>query len=122
MRESLSASPKNYELSGGAQCQVYRSDTNQTLPYLAKVTLDGRYPATNNIAHNINRVEEILAVSGRFRVTIDGAEHALEENQSVIVRNGQRYSLEGCGELLVLVLDGHKAESKIEACLVGTQQ
>lgn len=112
-RQKMSNDPvisTKYSLSGGGTVTVHKPFGSEH--YIAIVEQDGRYPEPGKTARNVGRSEFSTVLEGRFEYIIDGTARILEANQSTMVPDGSRYSIEGTGKVLVVVHDmpGGKTE------------
>ncbi len=103
---------QTYDLDGGSKVTVYKPFGNEH--YLAVVDINGRYPEAGKITQNIGRDEFIIVLRGQITATINEEVHLLEETQSILVRNGDRYFIEGIGQAVVSIRDEEGGRSEIE--------
>lgn|GEM_PF-2995257 len=103
---------KEYALSGDGVVRVYQPFGKEK--YIALAEQCARYPEPGKIARNQGRSEFSLVLSGSFEYTIDGKKVTLKENDFITVAEGQRYSIEGKGKVLVFVTDDTGGATIIE--------
>lgn len=101
-----------YPLSGDGVVRVYQPFGKEK--YTALVEQNGRYPAAGKVARNSGRSEFSLVVEGCFEYSVDGTKLTLGVNDYVTVADGQRYSIEGSGRILVFVSDQTGGTTLIE--------
>ena len=102
-----------YTLSGDGVVRVYKPFGKDK--YLAIVKQHGRYPEAGKIARNSGRSEFSVVLSGSFKYTVDGETVLLQEDDYITVNDGQRYSIEGEGKVLVFVSDREGGATLIES-------
>ena len=92
-----------YQLSGGSSVTLLKpfGSTN----YVALVDQRGRYPESGMIARNRNRRELLYVLEGEVSVECAGTIVSLRESAGFLIKEGDRYSIEGEGRVLVIVTD-----------------
>jgi len=103
---------KEYVLSGDAVVRVFQPFGKEK--YVAIVEQNGRYPAPGKIAKNKGRCEFSVVLSGTFEFTVDGKKMELQSKDFITVADGQSYSIEGQGSVLVFVDDQEDGATLIE--------
>jgi mannose-6-phosphate isomerase-like protein (cupin superfamily) len=103
---------EEYALSGGGKVRVVKPFGDRN--YCAIVEQDGRYPESGKNAHNRGRREFSYVLEGSFTFIIDGAKSTLKKNGSILIDDGQVYSIEGKGRILVVVEDKAGGKTAIE--------
>lgn len=104
---------KTYALSGGGTVRVCKPFSTQH--YSALVEQNGRYPEVGKIARNKGRREFSLVIEGTFTYTVNGTVQTLGANEQILVKDGDRYTIDGCGKVLVVVEDQPEGCTLIEA-------
>lgn len=120
--KSVEYKPQLYELSGGSLVEVYQPFGNEH--YFAIVALQGRYPETGKVAHNIHRTEHIQLLEGNVKLTINNLHQILQPglNRLPVVEDNNEYFLEGNADLVVFVEDQEGAETIIIPHMVNQSQ
>lgn len=103
--------PKIYQLPG-ALVEVHQPSEDKH--YYAKVELDGNYPGKGKIAHNKGRKESLHWLEGRAELKVNNVTYVLEAGSRIVMRDGDRYTLEGKGKAVVFVKDQPKGTTLIE--------
>jgi glyoxylate utilization-related uncharacterized protein len=103
--------PKKYSLPG-LLVEVHKpfGDTH----YYALLTLKGMYPGENRIARNAGRREYVYLLEGEATLTVNGTSHILRPKMHQLLKDGDRYSLQGEGQILVFVEDQINGSTVIE--------
>lgn len=101
-----------YELSGGGKVEVFKPFGTEN--YFAIVTQNGRYPEAGKVAKNVGRDEFSLILDGEFEYNVDGQVTKLKKDQSLLVKDGSKYWINGQGRILVFVRDEKNGRTEIE--------
>lgn len=102
-----------YDLPGGSKVEVHKPFGNKN--YVALVSLDGRYPSKGKVAKDVNRQEYIFVTEGEITVHLNQIAHVLQNGDSILIENGDRYWIEGKGTSIVVVEDGENGASVEES-------
>ncbi|HET9947099.1 MAG TPA: hypothetical protein VFQ63_03480 [Patescibacteria group bacterium] len=81
--------------------------------YIAFVTIHGRYPEAGKIAHDINREEYLCVEDGEITVVHNKEKKTLKKGENLLIADGDYYSIEGDGRVVVFVKDGKDGKSDI---------
>lgn len=81
--------------------------------YIALVTLHGRYPEAGKIAKDKNRSEYLYIENGLITVTHNGEKKELKTGENLLISDGDTYSIEGNGRIIVFVKDDEGGVSEI---------
>ena len=100
--EMLSGGKENV-LSGGHKFTLYEYADGLKG---AVVHLAGTYPESGRVATNKSRIEKITLIDGQATLEINGQRTELRRGSFAVVADGDTYSLEGTGTLVVAVRDG----------------
>ncbi|HLL60783.1 MAG TPA: hypothetical protein VK338_03630 [Candidatus Nitrosocosmicus sp.] len=92
--------------------EVYKVFGNEQ--YFAIAEINGRYPQPGKIAHDINRQEYIYVLTGEILVSINGQQHSLKPEDTCLIKEDDKYYIQGTGKVLVFVKDGEDGTSKLE--------
>lgn len=107
---------KQYQLPGESSVEVFKvfPKNESAEVYFAIVESRGRYPEVGQIAQNYNRDEYIVVLDGEIKVTVnDNEPKLLKKDQDLLIKNGDKYFIDGVGRALVLVRDLERGESRI---------
>lgn len=108
----MAISINTYQLENDSLVEVHKVFGNRY--YLAIVTIDGRYPEDNKVAHDIKRSEYIYIIEGEILVSLNGIEYTMKQGESRLIKDGDYYWIKGKGKVLVFVHDKQGGVSNIE--------
>ncbi len=108
---SMKSKIKKYVLEKDSIVEVYKIFGDKQ--YFAVVEMNGRYPRSGKIAQDINREEFFYTLEGELNLVVNNKKQTLKKGKSFLVKNNDKYFVEGKGKMLVFVKDEVGGESKI---------
>lgn len=104
MGDSKEVVVQKYDLSGGDTVEVHKPFGHEF--YVAIATMnENNYPGKGKIARNNGRTEYMLMLDGQMEFTHNGETRIVKQGESVMVGDGDTYSIIGNGRSLVFVHD-----------------
>ncbi len=103
--------PKTYQLEKNTTVAVHTPFLGNYSMAIAE--LNGPYPQIGKIAHNVNRNEYIVVVTGRITLTINGVVYDLKAGDNRLIEDGDYYAITGKAKVAVFVHDGVSAKTEI---------
>lgn len=94
---------QEYILDGGGKVIVHKPFGTDY--YTAVVTMDGEYPGSGMIAHDVGRSEFIYVLDGVFVIRINEELFSIRAGENILIDEGDFYSISGQGRCMVFIHD-----------------